>query len=533
MSTHTVLVIDDSSTIRKMVDSHLTQAGYRVVLAPTAELGLELALDIIPDIILLDHQLPGTTGIAVCREIIADPRGQNIPFVVSSTLRKQAYIEYMDVPNVVDSLPKPFKPDLLKSTIANALEVGAMIVSSQADGTAVPEVVDEVSDASLSGDFSWVNLRELLDFLNNGNKKGVLEVELERDRIWFHIENGRIQAVVSASVTPEEVTETLPEALKDLAPLLRFTMSSGFTSQVDGFIELLDRKVLDPRMLRTLLRHQAAYLTWSCFKQETVAFTFFASRELPVLFRRTPLQTSLVGLLVEASLSLGESVNDQSSGTVGWIRRGLRGQNLDRSGLNAKQTQLLTHLGAEPVAVEELASKVSISLDEVQLILDGFRMADWVDKQVLSQGRNVVVLESDPEGSNILRELLAETSNSWTGKVVRDEFGLQLLMNRNAADCLLIEVNGDDELRLPNCIESQLGKISENHRICLIAGPLDDSPPLAKGLQEFPLVRRPYSVGKILALLDVNDQPDDQGNAGNENKTMNGVASELVTAGLK
>ena len=43
MSTQTILVIDDSTTIRKMVDSHLTQEGYRVVLAPTAEKGLELA----------------------------------------------------------------------------------------------------------------------------------------------------------------------------------------------------------------------------------------------------------------------------------------------------------------------------------------------------------------------------------------------------------------------------------------------------------------------------------------------------------
>ena len=36
MTTQTVLVIDDSATIRTMVDRHLSQDGYRVVLAPTA-----------------------------------------------------------------------------------------------------------------------------------------------------------------------------------------------------------------------------------------------------------------------------------------------------------------------------------------------------------------------------------------------------------------------------------------------------------------------------------------------------------------
>ena len=110
MTTQTVLVIDDSATIRKMVDSHLSQEGYRVVLAANGELGVSMAQEIRPDLILLDHQLPGTTGLEVCRKIIQLPECRFIPFVVSSTLRKQAYVEYMDVPNVVDSLPKPFKP---------------------------------------------------------------------------------------------------------------------------------------------------------------------------------------------------------------------------------------------------------------------------------------------------------------------------------------------------------------------------------------------------------------------------------------
>ena len=61
------LVIDDSPTIRKMVECHLSQAGYRVALAPDAERGLAMAATIRPDLILLDHQLPGTTGDQVCR----------------------------------------------------------------------------------------------------------------------------------------------------------------------------------------------------------------------------------------------------------------------------------------------------------------------------------------------------------------------------------------------------------------------------------------------------------------------------------
>src|SRR2546425_1024894 len=139
MSQTTILVIDDSATIRRLVDSHLSQVGYRVVLAAGAEEALARAAEIPPDLILLDHQLPGTTGYQVCRRLIQMPALRHTPVVVTSTLRKKAYAEYTNIPNVVDSLPKPFTPELLKTTVANALETGALVVQSQVEGTAVPE----------------------------------------------------------------------------------------------------------------------------------------------------------------------------------------------------------------------------------------------------------------------------------------------------------------------------------------------------------------------------------------------------------
>lgn len=172
MSEKTVLVIDDSATIRKLVDTHLTAAGYRVVLAPNAELGISLAGEVSPDLILLDHQLPGTTGYDVCCQLSQSEQLRQIPVVVSSTLRKKAYAEYVELSNVVDMLPKPYTEELLKTTVANAIETAAMVVSSQACGTAVPEVIDQQDDAALSGTFAIFGLRELLDFLNNGSKSG-------------------------------------------------------------------------------------------------------------------------------------------------------------------------------------------------------------------------------------------------------------------------------------------------------------------------------------------------------------------------
>ena len=57
MTTKTILVIDDSATIRKLVDSTLSPLGYIVQLTANAEDGLQRAAEVQPDMILLDHQL--------------------------------------------------------------------------------------------------------------------------------------------------------------------------------------------------------------------------------------------------------------------------------------------------------------------------------------------------------------------------------------------------------------------------------------------------------------------------------------------
>jgi DNA-binding response OmpR family regulator len=144
-----ILIIDDSHTIRKMVECHLSQAGYHVAMAVDAEQGLEMARAVSPQLILLDHQLPGTTGEDVCRKLLEDEATAKIPVIISSAMRNRAYARYTEYPNVVDQIPKPFTPELLKSGVANGLQMGQMVVQAQRTGCAMPEAVGEVDDAIL------------------------------------------------------------------------------------------------------------------------------------------------------------------------------------------------------------------------------------------------------------------------------------------------------------------------------------------------------------------------------------------------
>ncbi len=509
MTVRTILVIDDSATIRKMVDNTLSQEGYRVILAPNGEEGIERARELIPDLVLLDHQLPGTTGIEVCRKILQFPECARIPFVVSSTLRKKAYIEYMEVPNVVDSLPKPFMPDHLKMTVANALETSAMVLDSQSNGTAVPEVVGEQAQAALAGDFRWIGLRELIDFLNNAEKHGMLEVETQRNRICFFLKDGRVQAVVSASFDVADAARQLPESLRELGPLLRFTMGCGSSTQLDGLSELLDRKVIDPRMLRTLLRHQAAILTRYCFRTGLRNFSFYPERNPPSIFTKTAVDACLAAILVDGSLNCPESELPPDDLSTGWLRQGLRGQNLDRTGLSARHVQLLSCLDSAPRTVRFLAEKSGLARDEVRRVFDGFAMAEWTQKHVVANSsataKTAIIFEPDAQGASIARTVFADAENPWTGHVVRDLFGLQLLLKRGKPDAILITAEGASELNLPEKI-AQAGLLNGCERLGLIVTPEQSSLPLCSSLSGKVLLKRHYSRSDLLKTLELVSQ---------------------------
>ena len=228
-----ILVIDDSQTIRKLVECHLSQAGYRVAMAADAEHGLELARTMQPQLILLDHQLPGTTGDEVCRKLLEDESTARIPVVISSAMRNRAYAQYTEYSNVVDQIPKPFTPELLKSGVANALQTGAMVVQAQRTGCAMPEAVGEVHDALLEGTTESFPLLAVLDFLNNHQQTGRLTLEVGKDRLRFALGGGRVQAVYSPTIRPDRLESQLPAELSDLGPLLALTTRRA-TGCVDG-----------------------------------------------------------------------------------------------------------------------------------------------------------------------------------------------------------------------------------------------------------------------------------------------------------
>lgn len=435
-----ILVIDDSPTIRKLVDCHLSQAGYRVAAAPDAERGLEMARTLQPNLILLDHQLPGTTGDEVCRQLLSDERTARIPVVISSAMRNRAFARYTEFPNIVDQIPKPFTPELLKSGVANALQMGELVMQAQRTGSAMPEAVGEVQETALEGRTSVFPLRSVIDFLNNTQQQGRLTLEIGKDRVRFFVSGGRIQAVVSATIPPSRLEPYLPAEYADLSPLLALTLSEQHDASMGGLIKLLERSLSDPRRLRTLLRFQSAILSYVSLAGEPGAFAFEPKVATPPMFQAFPLQLSLAALAVEGSKRLDPPEDLDACGRLIFARQNARGGNFDRTGLSAAELKVHTLLDGA-LDLTAVAARAGISLEEAAAVARGLELAGMIERRSSSVNATILMFDEDPETSLVAQRVLGPEGDGYQVKVVRDRIGAQLLLRRSTFDLVVLPLD--------------------------------------------------------------------------------------------
>jgi two-component system phosphate regulon response regulator PhoB/two-component system alkaline phosphatase synthesis response regulator PhoP len=80
----TLLVIDDEPDIARLINKIFERRGYRILVATDGEEGLARSFAELPDLVLLDINLPGLDGWEVCRRIKEDARTRGIPVLLMS-----------------------------------------------------------------------------------------------------------------------------------------------------------------------------------------------------------------------------------------------------------------------------------------------------------------------------------------------------------------------------------------------------------------------------------------------------------------
>ncbi len=116
-----LLVIDDSLTIRKLLEMALGRQGHALEVAACAGDGIALAQRLRPRLILLDHVLPDLTGDQVCVRLAADERTASIPIVVMSAKGDGIRALFRHCPAVVAFVAKPFTPGAISQVVAQVL----------------------------------------------------------------------------------------------------------------------------------------------------------------------------------------------------------------------------------------------------------------------------------------------------------------------------------------------------------------------------------------------------------------------------
>ena len=120
----TILVIDDEKITARSLEHFLRQKEYSVIAIPNAEEGLNTALSILPDLILLDIMMPGMNGYQFLTHLKEEEAARHIPVIILSSLSRESDILEGLEKGAVDYIVKPYSPQVLMSKVTKILSTG-------------------------------------------------------------------------------------------------------------------------------------------------------------------------------------------------------------------------------------------------------------------------------------------------------------------------------------------------------------------------------------------------------------------------
>ncbi|MBQ9392299.1 MAG: response regulator transcription factor [Lachnospiraceae bacterium] len=112
-----ILIADDESRIRKLVNDFLSREGYEIIEASDGKEALDVFYDKNPDLVILDVMMPKFTGLEVCKEI---RESSSVPIIIL-TAKDTESDELSGFSSGADEyISKPFSPKILVARV-NAL----------------------------------------------------------------------------------------------------------------------------------------------------------------------------------------------------------------------------------------------------------------------------------------------------------------------------------------------------------------------------------------------------------------------------
>ncbi len=113
-----IMVVDDSLTVRKITGRLLAREGYRVLTARDGVEALEMLAESVPDVMLVDVEMPRMDGFDLTRNVRADPRLKGVPIIMITSRTADKHRNYAMELGVNVFLGKPYQEDDLLRQIA-------------------------------------------------------------------------------------------------------------------------------------------------------------------------------------------------------------------------------------------------------------------------------------------------------------------------------------------------------------------------------------------------------------------------------
>ncbi len=117
-----MLIVEDNSDVRQFIKGHFDSI-YSIYEAPDGEEGWELALKLIPDIIISDILMPKLNGYEMCKKIKNDERTSHIPVLLLTAMHSKEHELKGLTTGADDYITKPFDISMLQAKVENILSI--------------------------------------------------------------------------------------------------------------------------------------------------------------------------------------------------------------------------------------------------------------------------------------------------------------------------------------------------------------------------------------------------------------------------
>jgi len=117
-----ILVAEDERDIRELIAFTLQFAGHQISQAANGEQAVEMAQELLPDLIMTDVRMPKMTGYEACRKLKEIESTKDIPVVILSAKGQDEEVETGITSGAIAYILKPFAPDELTRRVSEILE---------------------------------------------------------------------------------------------------------------------------------------------------------------------------------------------------------------------------------------------------------------------------------------------------------------------------------------------------------------------------------------------------------------------------